>query len=231
MNAGEANMTHGWVVLLEVACAETGPLAVATLEALLGRLADRHPSALQAPDRYALQFLVDGGDADSALAEGVSLWRQAARDVGVPDGGVVRAEVKTPAELEAECSHEEHGPSGSADERALAAAYEATRRLLRSSTPREVVSVLRALVRELGGTLLPPRPGDPRILDIDLSLGMGKPMLAAVEPYSIDRLCLEEVLPAVVEDARRMISILPADSAADDVAGSDRNALADFDQP
>jgi hypothetical protein len=217
-------MTDGWVVLLEVGCAESGPLAVATLEALLGRLADRHPSALQAPDRYALQFLVDGGDADGALAEGVSLWRQAARDVGFPDDGIVRAEVKTPAELEAECSHEEHGPSGCADERALAAAYEATSRMLRSSTPREVVSVLGALVRELGGTLLAPRPGDPRILDIDLSLGIGAPMLAAAEPYSIDRLCLEEVLPAVVEDARRVVSLLAAASERSD------EALADFDQ-
>jgi hypothetical protein len=217
-------MMHGWVVLLEVACAESGPLAVATLEALLGRLADRHPSALQAPDRYALQFLVDGGDPDRALAEGVSLWRQAARDVGVPDDGVVRAEVKTPAELEAECSHEEHGPSGSADERALAAAYEATSRLLRSNTPREVVSVMGALVRELGGTLVAPRAGDPRVLDMDLSLGVGVPMVAAAEPYSIDRLCLEEVLPAVVEDARRVVGLLLAASERSD------EALADFDQ-
>ena len=215
---GEADMTDGWVVLLEVACAESGPLAVATLEALLGRLADRHPSALQAPDRYALQFLVDGPDPERALAEGVALWRQAARDVGFADDGVVRAEVKTPAELEAECSHTEHGPVGCADERALAAAYEATRRLLRSSTPREVVSVLGALVRQLGGTLLAPRPGDPRLLDVDLSFGVGEPMVAAAEPYSIDRLCLEEVLPAVVEDARRVVGLLLAASAPDEIA-------------
>src|SRR5438270_2600368 len=207
-------MMHGWVVLLEVACAEPGPLAVAELESLLGRLADRHPSALQASDRYALQFLVEGDDADRALGDGVSLWRQAARDIGVPDDGVVRAEVETAAELEAECSHEEHGPSGCADERALAAADEPTRGLLRSSTPREAVSVLGALVRELGGTVLPPRPGDPRILDIDLSLGTGRPTLAAADPYSIYRLCLVDVLPAVVEEVRGVVSLLLAASAA-----------------
>jgi hypothetical protein len=218
-------MKRSWVVLLEVACDEGQRLEVEAVEALLARLADRYPSALHAPDRYAVQFLVEAGGPDAALSAGVSLWRDAARAVGFPDDGVVRAEVKTPAELEAECSHEEHGPSGCADERALAAAYEATRRLLRASTPRQVVSVLGALVCQLGGTLLSPRRGDPRVLQIELSLGFGEPMVAAAEPYSIDRLCLEEVLPAVAEDARRVVSLLVAAAEGNDVA------LADFDQP
>ena len=232
-------MRRSWVVLLEVASDEAVGLEVETVEALLAQLADRYPSALHAPDRYALQFLVEADGPDGALADGVSLWRRAARAVGLPDDGVVRAEVKTPAELAAECSDEGDAPSVPTDERALVAAYDATRRMLHSHAPREVVSVLRALVRQLGGTLLPPRPSDPRALDLDVSLGFGPPMVAAAEPHSIDRLCLEEALPAVAEDARRIVDLLLAASASesDDVARSDRSAradsapLADSDRP
>ena len=78
-----------------------------------------------------------------------------------------------------------------------------TRRLLRATTPREAVSAVSALVRQLGGTIVRPRHGDARVLDVDLSLGTGEPMAVAVEPYSVARLCLEEVLPAALSDARR----------------------------
>jgi hypothetical protein len=221
-------MRRDWVVLLEVAC-DSGPeLELETVEALLAKLADRYPSALYAPDRCAIQFLVREDGPDGGLAAGVALWREAAREVAFPDGDLVRAEVKTPAELVAEYEHaDDPSPSlhAPADEDALAAAYESTRRLLRVGTPREAVSVLTALVRRLGGTALSPRPSDPRTMDLDLSLGEGDPMVPAAEPFSVSRLCLEEVLPAAVDDARRIVVLLRAASSSGGVA------LADFDHP
>ncbi|MBV8984630.1 MAG: hypothetical protein JO248_09350 [Acidimicrobiia bacterium] len=226
--AGEAGMRRCWVVLLEVQT--TDQLELEAVEGVLANLADRYPSALYSTDRCAVQFLVEDADGpDAALADGVAIWRAAARQF--PEGDLVRAEVKTPAELAAEY-HED--PDGSvpvpADQRALAAAYEATRRLLRSSSPREAVSVLSALVRQLGGTTVRPRPGDERILDCDLSLGAGEPMVAAADPYSIARLDLEEVLPAATEDARRIVNLLRAASAASVPALVDLTDL-DFELP
>jgi len=214
-------MGRCWVVLLEVTTEE---LELEAVEGLVARLAERYPSALYAPDRCAVQFLVhEANGPAAALATGVALFRAASRAVDFPDGELVRAEVKTPAELASEYDHREDDGARVADERALAAAYGATRRLLRSTSPREAVSVLSALVRQLGGTTIPPRIGDPRTLDIDLSLGEGEAMVAAAEPYSVARLSLEEVLPAAAEDARRMVDLLRA--------ASGRVAVADIEMP
>jgi len=222
-------MRRCWVVLLEVQT--RAELELETVEALLAELADRFPSALYAPDRCAVQFLVEDADGpDAALVDGVAVWRRALREVAFPHGDLVRAEVKTPAELVAEYDHEETAKavSAPADQRALASAYEATRRLVRSTSPREAVSVLSALVRQLGGTTVRPRPNDPRILDYDLSLGEGEPMVAAADPCSIARLCLEEVLPAAAEDAKRVASLL---RAASPPVGGVLADLAELDLP
>ncbi len=206
-------MAEGWIVLLEATFASGPDLELEQVEALLAKLADSYPSALYAPDRCAVQFLVGGKGPGEALAQGISLWRRATHEVQFPAGDLVRAEVKTPAELASEYEHPETvAATGPADEQALAHAYDATRRLLRVSTTREAVSVLQALVRKLGGTVLPPRPGDARALDLDLSLGEGDPIVPAADPYSVARLCLEEVLPDAVEDARRIVALLRAAS-------------------
>ena len=209
---GSEHMTYAWVVLLEVSCHPGANLLVETVEALLGRLDGRYPSALHAVDRCAVQFLVDAQSPDQALVEGLAMWCTAAGDVDFPPADVVRAEVKTPAELDAEYEEEartllSHIP---VDARATAAAYDFTRRLLQSRTPREVTSALQALVRQLGGVVVSPRPGDPRILTVDLCLAEAPPMAAAAEPFSVARLDLEEVLPAAIEDARRVVRLLRA---------------------
>ncbi|MBV9410907.1 MAG: hypothetical protein JO148_04885 [Acidimicrobiia bacterium] len=198
------------------------------MESVLAQLADRYPSALYAPDRCAVQFLIEDADGPAAaLVEGVDVWRRAALDVAFPHGDLVRAEVKTPAELVAEFDDQEQTKAAQvpADQHAQASAYEATRKLLHANSPREAVSVLSALVRHLGGTTVRPRPGDARILDYDLSLGEGDPMVAAAEPYSIARLSLEEVLPSVTEDARRVAELLRAATRP-----MDGDLLADLDQ-
>jgi hypothetical protein len=74
-----------------------------TVEAALAALGDRYPSALHAPDRCAVQFVVEDADGpDAALVDGVAAWRRAVRAAGFPHGELLRAEVKTPAELVAE---------------------------------------------------------------------------------------------------------------------------------
>ena len=216
-------MTRCWVVLLEAQTRRA--VEREAVEAVLAELAERCPTALWAPDRCAVQFLVEDADGpDAALVDGIAVWRRALHAAGFPHSEVVRAEVKTPAELVAEFDHEEtaRAVTAPADERALAAAHEATRRLVRSTSPREAVSVLLALVRQLGGAVVAPRPDDPRVLDYDLSLGEGAPMVAAADPCSITRLCLEEVLPAAVEDANRVATLLRAAAPDGVLAQSDR---------
>ena len=219
-------LAQGWVVLLEATFQGPG-VQLEQVEALLAKLADSYPSAIYAADRCAVQFLVGGIGPDDALVAGIREWRSAAREVGFPAGDLVRAEVKTPEELASEYEHCDAAPApGPADEHARALAFDATRRLLRTATPREAVSVLQGLVRKLGGTVIPARPGDPRTLDIDLSLGVGEPIVAAAEPYSVARLCLEEVVPGAVADAERVVGLL---RAAETVSGED--AFVDSDRP
>jgi hypothetical protein len=219
-------------VVLESAFPSGRELELEHVEALLARLADRYPSALYAPDRCAVQFLVAGTGPDDALAAGIALWRDAARAARFPEGDLVRTEVKTPAELASEYEHPDPGvpAPAPADEQALAAAYDATRKLLRVTSQREAVSVLQALVRKLGGTVLPARPGDPRALDLDLSLGEGEPLMPAADPYSVARLCLEEVMPHAVEDAQLVTALLRAATSAQAHASND-GAFVDSDLP
>ena len=49
-------------------------------------------------------------------------------------------------------------------------------------------------------------------------------MAVAVEPYSVARLCLEEVLPAALSDARRVVVLLAGSSSGPDF-------LAEVDRP
>ena len=202
--------TRDWVVLLEVGC--KADVGLEMVESLLAKLADRYPSALYAPERYAVQFVVQGDGPDTALRNGIGVWRRVVRQVRMPCGDLVRAEVKTPAELVAEYEQADDAPPApplpAADEATTGAAYESTRRFIQARSPREVVSVLWALIRALGGTVIPLCPQDPRVIDLDVSLGMGEAMAAACEPFSVARLCLEEVLPAAVEDASRMVGLL-----------------------
>ena len=89
------------------------------------------------------------------------------------------------------------------DPSVLAAAYRATRSLLTIRTPGGAVDVLVALVRELGGDVVPADEAGEDALPLDLSLGERPPLLPVADPFSVSRLHLERCLPTVVEDARR----------------------------
>jgi diguanylate cyclase (GGDEF)-like protein len=87
----------------------------------------------------------------------------------------------------------------------LSAVHEATRALFDADSPAEVVDVVLRLVDKLGGRTIPARNAGSDALPWDLSLGVGEPLLPAAEPASVPRLHLESLLPAFLEDARRVV--------------------------
>jgi diguanylate cyclase (GGDEF)-like protein len=89
-----------------------------------------------------------------------------------------------------------------ADRRSLLVALQALSRLVRTSGPLDPAAVLADAVRELGGTTAPATSAGPEALPYDLSCGRGEPLLAVAPPGSRARTRLEQVLPAMVEDAR-----------------------------
>jgi len=84
----------------------------------------------------------------------------------------------------------------------------ATRRLLHAETPDEVREVLLAAVERLGGSVVPASEADDDGLPVDVSLGLGPPMLPVAEPHSVARLQLERHLPALAVDARHALDTL-----------------------
>jgi hypothetical protein len=209
-----------WVVLLEAA-PENGDAALelTALEDFLGALADCGPSALYAADRYAVQLRILGLDPHDVLGEGVRRWRAAAAEAGLPPWDLVRAEVKTLAEHEAEDRAERPAllPSEmtvTVDAEAIEAAYRATRALVGAETVQDVRVILATLVYGLGGAVVPSSRPDPDAVPIDLGFGEPDPIVAVAEPYSIARLRLEELLPYVMEDARATVVRLGRDDFA-----------------
>ena len=137
------------------------------------------------------------------VGEGVTLAAAAQRVMGTEarqrrNGPASRVRVPTPAPL----------PSAGLDPEALEAAYRATRALLHAGSAGQVVDVLVHLVAELGGEVEPAETAGPDALPLDLSLGVGPPMLPVADPYSIARMQLERVLPTVLEDARRAAALV-----------------------
>jgi len=89
----------------------------------------------------------------------------------------------------------------------LALVHDTTRAIIHAATPADVVSVLTGFVRRAGGSMVDAQI-DEAVLPVDLSFGEGPPILPRAEPMSIARLALEHALPALVEDARRLIDLL-----------------------
>lgn len=97
---------------------------------------------------------------------------------------------------------------GTHDPKLLEVAHQATRALLVASSPREVVSVIVGVVHGLDGYTAPARLADDSALPIDISLGEGEPVLPLAPAMSVARLRLEQILPMLLEDARRVIELL-----------------------
>jgi DNA-binding transcriptional MerR regulator len=90
----------------------------------------------------------------------------------------------------------------------LQTTHQATRGLLYITSVREAAEILVAAVHRLGGSTVPASQADSWALPIDLSFGEGEPILPVAEPLSLARMQLEQVLPGLVEDARRAVQLL-----------------------
>jgi DNA-binding transcriptional MerR regulator len=89
----------------------------------------------------------------------------------------------------------------------LALIHDTTRAIIHAATPADVVAVLTGFVRRSGGSMVDAQIDD-AVLPVDLSFGEGPPLLPRAEPMSVARMALELALPALVEDARRLIDLL-----------------------
>jgi len=107
------------------------------------------------------------------------------------------ATIQDPARLSAESGEAEY----------LALIHDTTRAIIHAATPDDVVAVLTGFVRRSGGSMVDAQIDD-AVLPVDLSFGVGPPMLPRAEPMSVARMALEHALPALVEDARRLIDLL-----------------------
>ncbi len=99
-----------------------------------------------------------------------------------------------------------------ADEAAAAMLLATVRRLMRVVTSEEVVGAVMDAVRDMGGSVTPIRGANS--LDIDLSFGMGGPLLAEADRPEVQAL-LQEVLPALVDDARLSIERIESSPVTD----------------
>jgi DNA-binding transcriptional MerR regulator len=90
----------------------------------------------------------------------------------------------------------------------LETVHQATRGLLYITSAKEATEILAAAVQRLGGSTTPAGQTDSWALPIDLSFGDGEPILPVAEPLSLARMQLEQVLPGLVEDARRAVQLL-----------------------
>jgi hypothetical protein len=89
----------------------------------------------------------------------------------------------------------------------LAAAHRAACRLIRLEDVEDAPAVLVDLVSDLGGIAVPADEAPADALPVDLGLGIVPP-LVPVGDAPVARVRLERVLPPVVEDARRMVTLL-----------------------
>ncbi|MDQ3756754.1 MAG: EAL domain-containing protein, partial [Actinomycetota bacterium] len=94
------------------------------------------------------------------------------------------------------------------DSEALGRLHAATRALLRATSTEEVVGIAIALVRNLGGEIaLGPGSVLEQALPVDLSFGVGVPVHPCAAPGTEPHDRLHDLLPAFVEDARRVVPV------------------------
>ena len=81
-------------------------------------------------------------------------------------------------------------------------ALAATRALLYVRSREEAADVLRAAVDDMGGCVVPARLAGPEAIPVDVSLGVGEPMLVLIlDPMDLAGMRLTSHLPVLVEDA------------------------------
>jgi diguanylate cyclase (GGDEF)-like protein len=116
-------------------------------------------------------------------------------------------------------------PAEPSADAALSAVLDATRALLWIKTPADVAAVARDLVEILGGRVIPALTSTGDVLPVDVSFGVGEPVLPAAPPAGAARMLLERHLPAFARDAHRALELvsyparLAEDAAVDPLTG------------
>jgi len=82
------------------------------------------------------------------------------------------------------------------------------RGLLRIRSARGAAELVHQAIHTLGGMLVLASDAATDALPIDVSLGVGPPLLVTVEPFSVARMQLERILPVLVDDARQALHLL-----------------------
>ena len=83
-----------------------------------------------------------------------------------------------------------------------------TRSLLRSRDVAAVTAALVAFVEVVGGGVVAADDAPADALPLDLAFGEGPRLLPTADETSVARLRLEQHLPALVDDARRVVALL-----------------------
>jgi diguanylate cyclase (GGDEF)-like protein len=104
------------------------------------------------------------------------------------------------------------GPGGLGGDVAVCAVLDATRALLWLQTAADASAVARDLVSDLGGGTVAALGATSDALPVDLSFGVGEPVLPAAPRSSVARMLLERHLPIFVRDAQRALQL--ADQAS-----------------
>ena len=112
------------------------------------------------------------------------------------------------------------------------AVLEATRALLWIGGPADAATVASGLIGDLGGMRVAARWAPSDALPLDVSFGVGEPILPVAAPASVARMLLERHLPVFVRDAQRALELvdrtarLAQDAAVDSLTGlSNRQML------
>ena len=108
---------------------------------------------------------------------------------------------------------------------ALSVVLNATRALLWIETAADASAVARDLVEDLGGVTVAALASTDDALPVDLSFGVGEPVLPAAPRSSVARMLLERHLPIFVRDAQRALELadqtsrLTVDASIDSLTG------------
>lgn len=126
----------------------------------------------------------------------------------------------------------ERAPTQPDEQEALRAELHATRSLLWIETPDDVAAVVLELVHALGGTVVSARDAIGAALPVDVSFGVGEPILPTAPVGSQAYQLLERFLPGLVRDGHRAVELaerssrLAEDAAIDSLTGlSNRRVL------
>lgn len=98
---------------------------------------------------------------------------------------------------------------------------DATRALLWIESADHAAGLCRDLIAEFGGTVVPAEGATSDALPIDVSFGLGQPMLPLAPEVSVARMLIERYLPGFVRDAYRALEVADRTSRLSEAASID----------